>query len=769
MSRLHVSLFVGTAMFVLLSPSLPPRSANADTESAANAGGAVFANGMRGRIEKALDRWCRWMAGYLYNVPGTDLYTLNPTLGTGANPYRDIAGNDYAAAAVAYWLKRTNPDEAVARPLRGLIKLALGTHVAVKTIDRPDFRLWGSTRSAADDWHACLHVAALGMLAMDALPPEQQEQLRTMIRWEADHRAKFGISKAGRSLPGRSPEHSCGESNAWTAAVLQVARTLCPDAAWEYAWREAAIQFSLNAMCVPEDMASSRVVAGKPLRDRVKGANFEPGGIQEHHGFFHPGYIGWPLAYQAFAMLLDEAMPSGRRDPDVYLHNYRLVLDRLFQATFANGRFIHCAGDDWITYGYGNSKILPVSLFAAARFRDSDAARLADQWLRLKEHEQSLSGGGLVSARLAAFQRLRVNDIAWYEAQEGVALAQALWVLDRVDTVAIPPPSSEQEYSARHVGTYHEPNAKLVWHRDAHRWASFCWRSCYNEWQALVQPVGLPNLLKFNHNSVGICEFMGALGGTKILWYQTELFPDGGFWSLGTIDRESKKTLTGTHAPLIRQYQALVALAEGPTILVDQCQALDQLWIRRTGALGMRLAADIFTGNRVAVTVEGRETAFGQAECRDTWHDLGGRSITIEKRLTINAVAGEGTFQLLQKRRRPADRSELLWPDDPFGSEESLLTHELYFGPPAYDRLRIVVPQEWFRDVILVSSCDPALAASGYRATVSGRHPCMAVHLPDVKRVVAFNFADTEQVVDSPAGRVKVGGRSVKVIPAGGS
>ena len=103
--------------------------------------------------------------------------------------------------------------------------------------------------------------------------------------------------------------------------------------------------------------------------------------------------MGWPLAYQAYAELMDEAMPPASRNPDVYLHNWRLAFDRLKQATLSNGRFIYCAGYDWIAYGYGNDHILPIGIFAAVRFGDRDAARLADEWLKLIEHEQSLSGG----------------------------------------------------------------------------------------------------------------------------------------------------------------------------------------------------------------------------------------------------------------------------------------------------------------------------------------------------------------------------------------
>jgi hypothetical protein len=730
------------------------------------ANGASPADDWRARTEKALDRWCRWLSGYLYQIPGTDLYTLNPTAGTGANPYRDCAGNDFAAGAAAYWMKRAHPEENVARPLRGLIKLVLGSHVAIKAVNRPDVRFWGSTCSYADNWHACLHVVVLSMLAMDALPAEQREQLRTMLAWEADHRAKLGISKEGGSIPALMPQGSCGESNAWTAALMQLARATFPDSDRQNTWRNAAIEFSLNAVCMPADMASDRVIAGNPLKGWVRGANFEPGGIQEHHGFYHPGYVGWPLAYKAFAVLLDESLPPDHRNPDVYLHNYKFVFDRLKRGTFSNGRFIHCAGDDWITYGYGNSQILPAAIFAAARFNDPDASRIADQWLSLIEHQQSLTGGAIPSARLATFHRLRVNDIAWYEGEDGVALAQAMWVLDRIDTGAVPPPSSEREFDARNVGTYHEPNARLVWHRDSHRWASFCWRSCYGEPQALVQPIGLPNLLKFNHNSFGILDIAGCTRSIEIKWFATDTLKGGGFWSLGQIDRESRSDIVkGRVSPLVRQYQALVALPEGPSILIDQCLALDQLWLLRSGSLGMRLAADIFNDNKVSLTVNGMEKVFGQHTERDTWHDLGSREITLEKVLAIHVVAGEGTFQLLQKRRRSPDRSELLYPNDPYGSEESLLTHELYFGPAGYDRPRIVVPQTWFRNDVLVFYCDPAATPPKTAAVIMGKHPCFAIHLPDLKRAVAINFADNEQSTDSPAGRITVAARSVKVLP----
>ena len=720
------------------------------------------------RLERALDRWCHWLAQDLYRIPGTDLYTMNPTLGTGNNPYRDVAGNQFAAAAAGYWLARANPDEDTAQPLHGLIKLALGTHVAIETVDRPDIQKWGATLSSADNWHADLFAAAQGMLMMDGLTPEQHNQLRTILAWEADKQVEYGISKKWRTWPGRWPEHSCGESNAWSVTLLQAARLAWPGDTRQQEWRESAIDYSVNAICTPADMESNLIVGGKPLRERVKGANFEPGGIQEHHGFYHPGYMGWPLAYQAYAYLMDQQLPTSQRDDDVYLHNWKLVYDRLRQATFYNGRFIYCAGFDWISYGYGNTQFVPAALFAAAHYKDPNATRMVEEWLRLIEYQQDLGNGSVQGNRLAAIHRLRTNDFSWYAGQEGCCLAQALWVLDRIDMGSIPPPSSEEVFNRQNVGTYHEPNARLIWHRDENRWASASWRSALGEWQMLVQPIRWPHLLKFNHNSTGILEAVGTRRAMSLEWFKIDTFAEGGFWTLGSVGRMSKSVVHSRPKnrvfPMVRQRQALVVLPDGPAVYIDLCEAADQVWLLRSGGLGLRLATDIFTNKQVKLKAGGQSHVFGQHPHQDTWHDLQTRTITIEDAMVIHALAGEGSFQLLQKRQRPDDASGLVYQGDRFGVEESLLTHELYFGQPAYRRARIVGPGEQFRRLVLIFYCDPSKAPAEPAGTVTGEYPCLAVHLPEVPCTIGINFADTERSVDSPTGRMDVEPKSIRVL-----
>jgi hypothetical protein len=743
-------LIAGLVLAIFSMPVISQRSLAADGPQQSDPDSSVQMSAETGeelhaRLEQALEKWCLWLSEYLEPLPDSDLYSLTPVPKSGPNAYRDVAGNQFAAAAAAWWLARSDPDPQTARPLRGLIQLALGSHVAVGTIDRPDVPKWGATYSAADNWHADLFAASAGMLMPGGLPADQEKQLLAILAWEADKQVEYGISAESRSLPGRWPAHSVGESNAWSTALLQAARVRLPDSPRQEAWRQAAILYSLNSICLPQDLVSDELLAGVPLRQWVRGANFEPGGIQEHHGFYHPGYVAWPLAYQAFAELMDRSLSPASRNPDVYLHNWKLVFDRLKQGTFAGGRLIHCAGDDWNAYGYGNDHILPIAILAASHFRDPDAAAMAFGWLTLMEQAQELTKGSVQGARLARLERAHHNDFAWYESISGATLAHALWVLDHLESRALPVPATEQQYNARNQGTYHEPNARLVWHRDSHRWVSSSWRAAYGQWQTVVQPVGLPHLLKFNHNSVGMLATANTTPAAQVRSAHIELLDGGGFWSLGIIDRlrrqDDKKDF------VIRQYQAVVALPEGPTLWVDRCQALTQIELSRSGSLGLRLAADIFNDRRVRITAPDRNMVFDQHPERDTWHDFHTQSVTIENLFTIHAVQGEGTFQLLQKRRRDPNLEQPAYASDRFAVEESLLSHELYFGSSECQTQETVAPQAFFRNVALMMYCDPDTTPKAPVAKVSGEGLSLVVDLSDVGRTVAVNFGEEPQTV----------------------
>ena len=84
----------------------------------------------------------------------------------------------------------------------------------------------------------------------------------------------------------------------------------------------------------------------------------------------------------------------------------------------------------------------------------------------------------------------------------------------------------------------------------------------------------------------------------------------------------------------------------------------------------------------------------------------------------------------------------------------------MYFGLPAGEPPRKVSAGQWFRKLVLVSYCDPQQTPSQPSGSVTGEPPCLAVHLPEVRRTVVINFADREGAV----GPAKVGPRSVVIV-----
>jgi hypothetical protein len=707
-----------------------------------------FGSGLHDRLWKALDAWCRGLSGALFPMGG-GFHSLTPVPETGEVAYDAVAADQFAAAAAGYWLARAEgvPEE-MAAPLRGLIRFALASHVSVQEGRLPDGTVWGATaKHRSNNWHAPLFPAATGLLLQGALEEEQQNHLRRIIEWEADYHTQNPPGMEckppihGRKWPGRNPAHSCGESLAWTTALLQVARIRYPDSADAGRWREAAVSHALNAMSFPEDLQSDRMVAGRPLGSWVQGANFEPEGIQEHHGFYHPGYMAWPLASHAVALLLDEELPPEERNPEVYLHHWQEVFERLKQSCLDNGRLIYAAGFDWNQYGYGNARLLPAALFAAGRLEDSCAARLADEYLGLMEFQQERTGWATQAERMAT-QRIRFpNRYAWYEAIDGMTLAESLWILERVGPVA--DPASSEVWHAAMAGTFHSPNARLAWHRTGDTFASISWRAYPHGIQALVQPLAKPHLLKWNAAATGLLEIEEALPGVSLQWCRMEPLPAGGFWTLGEVAHG--RWADGRNIrPLVRQFLGMIALPDGTVFWIDRCRAAQAFTLTTNLSLPIRLAADIFNDGAARLTVAGEERLFPQHATEDTWHRLSGREILLDRCLAVQNLEGEGAFHLMQKRRRDPQRQMMIYGEGSAACEESLVAHDLYFGNR---ETRNVAAGTWMRRVAQWLFCHNEMNTGASGFTVEGEDPLRFALVAEREPRILINFTERAQHV----------------------
>lgn len=92
-----------------------------------------------------------------------------------------------------------------------------------------------------------------------------------------------------------------GETVAWNATILQVARAMMPQSPYAAAWRTREVQLEIAAQSKPSDVTSSAVVEGQAVKDWIDGYNVAEDGTLINHEIVHPDYM------QAILMFLQQA------------------------------------------------------------------------------------------------------------------------------------------------------------------------------------------------------------------------------------------------------------------------------------------------------------------------------------------------------------------------------------------------------------------------------------------------------------------------------
>jgi len=82
------------------------------------------------------------------------------------------------------------------------------------------------------------------------------------------------------------------EENAWSTLGLFLASTVFVGHPRREAWKEKALELMLSSYSTEADSRSDKVVDGKPLKERVKGANIHSDYTAENHGIIHADYTG---------------------------------------------------------------------------------------------------------------------------------------------------------------------------------------------------------------------------------------------------------------------------------------------------------------------------------------------------------------------------------------------------------------------------------------------------------------------------------------------
>jgi hypothetical protein len=399
------------------------------------------------------------------------------------------------------------------------------------------------------------------------------------------------------------------ESNAWRGAVLAAAQLASPDHLHVSRWDESLKCHFVNALSVPQDAATDDIVDGLPVRQRFVGANVHPNFALEHHGFLHPCYAARTMEFMVLTQYAFQR--HGRPAPESASHHLLDEWQMLRRLVLWQGRLAYPAGKDHHRYGWGLTYLLPVVAWLQRRHAEPVAALLEEQLTTLFLAEQARNAdGSFVRERMGALldatpgPQMRAgsrSQVLYYRAEADppfyLLLAQQIH-----EETPIPGTSRRlDEVEPLIAGTFEEPDAGLVFRRDAGRFASWSWNAYPDAAQGLFVPRDGDHLVEWNGNLAPSFVVLDAPANSRsVRWRHTVTF-DGGFATLGAI------WLAGG---AVEHHALYVALPDGRSALyADEVRARWDLVLLHQEGLRFNLGNDLFNDYRRHITFEGGETA----------------------------------------------------------------------------------------------------------------------------------------------------------------
>ena len=181
------------------------------------------------------------------------------------------------------------------------------------------------------------HLATTAILMGERLPAHTRELAGRILAAQAD---RF----LGRPAPAQLRDDTQAESNAWHGGGIAAAACALPQHPRRDEWEQKALEYMISAYATQADVASGRVVDGRPLREWLTGPNALDDHTVENHGFVHPDYMA------AVGEMVRAAIPYslvGRPIPEAVSFNAAQVLDRLAQLTLPDASHLYVMGTDY--------------------------------------------------------------------------------------------------------------------------------------------------------------------------------------------------------------------------------------------------------------------------------------------------------------------------------------------------------------------------------------------------------------------------------------
>jgi hypothetical protein len=544
--------------------------------------------GSAARYRSLLEPWIRAARPWLYRLPEAPECIC---YGVGYHNHWAIQANATAFTAFACLAADPNTDSARTGMGRdelldtalGMLRFTVRGHLAGAGACA-DGQRWGHSWISA----LCQERMQHGIEAIaQALDPRDLDGLRAMTLSEADWLLDNHPIAAALTGPENRPE-----SNLWNGALLCRAATLYPDAPRAADYVERAHGFLLNAISVPADALSETVLAGRPLKEWHRGANFFDSYACNHHGYLNVGYIGITLSN--IAMLHFFFRGLGQPAPESLYHHVDEVWPLFKACTFPDGRLLRIGGDTRVRYCYCQDYAIPIWLMLRDRLGDTDTEAFESGWLAQVAREQAENpDGAFLGRRLAAMARISPLYYTRLEGDRAVTLAMGACWRRRFAEFADRP----IEAPVRPVSQWHDAYHGACLVRGPQRLVSWVWGAAEPP-QGLCLPPDGSDLAEWRQNLAGRVAGLGMINGATVLRHAETPF-SGGFVTSGRLRWKSEKLYAEGEPDVETAVEdlAVAALPDGVTLLgLQRCGTLQRVLLAEVKGLLLSIPNDVQNG-----------------------------------------------------------------------------------------------------------------------------------------------------------------------------
>lgn len=498
-------------------------------------------SGLADRIEPVLLQQARYIISTLRPWDG-------PTSGAqlltdGRSGEHGIRPNAHAAYGLAIMAAVVKPGSAPGPSAEenreralALLRFLLPTHGAGE-VPCSDGKLWHN------QWQSALWANEAGKAAWflwDHLSPAERWLAARMVSDEADRFLDV-------TPPSQIKRDTKSEENAWNSAVLSLAANMFPEHPRAPRWREAAIRWILNSYGREDDLTSTTLYDGRPLRDWLAGAVLHNDHSLENHNRVHPDYMGVTRATLIQRMVYDWA---GTTVPQAFNYNVREVHAIVEKLAWPDGGVIYPNGQDWQIHR--SPMFLAVHAAHALFFGDRTASSLLHMSLETIE-------------KMAARERdwgIYLPEEFFFPSTQQYIL-QTLgetWLMLRQYGGGPPPVGEDKLWGDVLAGRHHFPSGEFAVLRSSRSAATFSWSG---KVMGLVMPLEKDLLVTPNER--------GLVGTVRVGGESDDLPPR----ALRTVVASTSDTLQVAgilerSGGGVEQRFAFVALPDGRTVYADR-------------------------------------------------------------------------------------------------------------------------------------------------------------------------------------------------------